>query len=53
MKISKRRKEWEILRALLFEGMDLETCSLIIEQSEEYLRKLIDDFAPLQLEDLY
>ena len=52
-RINKRRKEWEILRALLFEGLDLECCSLIMEQSETYLRVLIDEFVPVNIESLY
>lgn len=52
-KMKQRRKEWEILRALLYEGLDLEGCSLIMEQSITYLRVLIDEYLPIELESLY
>lgn len=42
-----RHKEWEILRGLLVEGHDMETCELIMEKPYIYLKGLIDEFAPI------
>lgn len=51
--IKRMRKDWEILKALLYEGFDLETCSLIMERDETYLRMLFDEYCPYDLESLY
>jgi len=50
--IKRMRKDWEILRALLYEGLDLETCSLIMERDENYLRMLFDEYSPYDVESL-
>lgn len=50
--IKKRTKEWFILRGLLYEGFDIETCSLIMNQSKTYIRVMIDQFAPVDIESI-
>ncbi len=48
-----RLREWAILRALFKDGIyDLETCAIIMERDETYLRVLINEFAEINPEDL-
>lgn len=47
-----RMKEYAILKALLYEGYDLDACVIIMDRPTLYLRNLIDQFAEINIEDL-